>query len=145
MRTDLFKESNKRYKALLVKLKGQRKGTVKHKNPVSKEYMGKILDSPDITISEGLQNRVFTYIMIYFANRGREYLRIMSISDFAVQKNEQNLRYIIRHDSLTNRDVKMRMRLIAAGRMYEIPGSSRCPVTSFLALKEVLNTAEQCM
>ncbi|KAJ8044890.1 hypothetical protein HOLleu_07776 [Holothuria leucospilota] len=142
--TDLFKESNKTYKAMLVKLKQSEKGAVKHKNAVSKEDMGKILNSLDITTPEGLQNKVFIDIMMYFANRGRENLRSMSISDFDIQVDEQNLRYIVRRDTLTksrreNEDEN------CSGHMYEIPGSSRCPVTSFLALKEVLNPAEQCM
>ncbi|KAJ8040475.1 hypothetical protein HOLleu_14774 [Holothuria leucospilota] len=101
LRSDLFKESNKTYKAMLVKLKQSGKGAVKHKNAVSKEDMGKILDSLDITTPEGLQNKVFLDIMIYFANRGRENLRSMSISDFDVQVDEQNLRYIVRRDTLT--------------------------------------------
>ncbi|KAJ8032059.1 hypothetical protein HOLleu_25473 [Holothuria leucospilota] len=94
LRTDLFKESNKTYKAMLFKLKQKGKRAVKLKNAVSKEDMGKIFDSMDVTTSEGLQNKVFTDIMMYFANRGRENLRsrIMSVSDFDVQADEQNLR-----------------------------------------------------
>ena len=32
-----------------------------------------------------------------------------------------------------------------SGHMHEIPGSPRCPVTSFLAFKDVLNPEQECM
>lgn len=140
----VFKESNKTYKAMLVKLKKHGKGAVQHKKAVSEEDMAKILDSLDITTPEGLQNKVFIDIMIYFANRGRENLRSMSISDFEIEVDEQSLRYIVHRDTLTksrreNEDEE------CSGYMYEIPGSSRCPVSTFLAYKEVLNPDEKCM
>lgn len=142
LKTNLFKLSNKTYKAMLVKLKQSGKVPVKYKNPVSKEDMGKILDSLDITTPEGLQNKVFIDIMMYIPNCGRGSLRSMSISDFDVKVDEQNQRYIVHRDTMTksrNKDEN------CSGHMYEIPGSSRCPVASFLALKEVLNPGEQCM
>ena len=82
--------------------------------------------------------------MLYFENRGRENLRAMTISDFVVEVYDQNLRYIVHRDTLTqsrreNEDEE------SSGYMYEIPGSSRCPVSSFLALKDVLNPTQKCM
>ena len=82
--------------------------------------------------------------MIYFANRGREKLRSMSISDFQIEVDEQNLRYIVHHDTLTksrreNEDEE------CSGHMNEIPGWSRCPVLTFLGYKEVLKPDEKCM
>ncbi|KAJ8017544.1 hypothetical protein HOLleu_44969 [Holothuria leucospilota] len=143
LRSDLFKESNNTYKAMLVKPKQSGKRAVKHKNAVSKEDMGKILDSLDITIPEGLQNKVFLDIMMYFANHDRENLRSMSIFDFHVQVDEQNLWYIVRCDTL-NRDVKMRMKtaVVICTKFLVQAGAQ---VTYFLALKEVLNPEEQCM
>ena len=143
-KSDVFKSSNETYKAMLVKLKQNGKGVVKHKKAVSEEDMAKIFDSLDITSPEGLQNKVFIDIMVYFANRGRENLRSMKVSDFDVEVDEQNLRYLVHCDTMTksrreNEDEE------CSGYMYEIPGSSRCPVSSFLAFKEVVNPGQECM
>ena len=140
----IFKESNKIYKAMLVELKKQGKGAVQHKRTVSEEDLAKIFHSLDITTPEGLQNKVFLDIMLYFANRGRENLRAMTISDFVVEVDDQNLCYVVHRDTLTksrreNEDEE------SSGYMYEIPGSSHCPVSSFLAFKDVLNPTQKCM
>ena len=142
--SDQFVRSNKIFKAMLVKLKKEDKGSVKHKDPISKDDMAKILSCLDISTPHGLQDKVFVDIMMYFANRGRENLRDMKITDFVIQKNEKGLRYIIHRDMLTktrreNDDEGY------SGHMYEISGSPKCPVSSFLAYKEVLNPAQQCM
>ncbi|XP_071512103.1 uncharacterized protein KIAA1958-like [Diadema antillarum] len=142
--SDMFKESDKTYKAMMVKLKQSGKGAVKHKKAVSAEDMTKIIDSLDTTTPIGLQNKVFIDVMTYFANRGRENLRSTSISDFDLEVDEQNLRYITRRDTMTKSRRECEDEA-CSGHMYEIPGSSRCPVRSFLALKEVLNPAEKCM
>ena len=141
-KNDTFKQSNKVYKAMMVKLKQEGKGFVQHEEPVSKDDMTKIFDSLDLTTPIGLQNKVFIDIMIYFANRGRENLRDMKVSDFVLETDEQNLRYLVHRDTLTksrreNEDERF------SGHMYDIPGSSRCPVTSFLALKGVLNPGKE--
>ena len=97
-----------------------------------------------MTTPQGLQDKVFIDIMLYFANRGRENLRDMCAEDFEVRQNENNLRYIVRRDTLTKsrrEDVEEG----CIGHMYGIPGSSRCPVTSFLSLMKVLNPAEKCI
>ena len=143
--TDIFAESNRMYKAMLVKIKKCGKGAVKHKTPVSKEDWIKIWDSLDIGTPIGLQNKVFLDVMIYFANRGREGMRSMSITDFSVEVDDNlKLRYITHRDTLTkcrreNEDETV------SGHMYEIPGSDRCPVASFLALRDVLNPDQPCM
>ena len=100
--------------------------------------MAKIFESDvvDISTPTGLQNKVFMDIMIYFANRGRENLPDMKADDYILETNEQNLRYIIHRDMLTksrreNEDEE------CSGYMFEIPGSPRCPVTTFLAYKSV--------
>ena len=64
-KNDTFKQSNKVYKAMMVKLKQEGKGFVQHKEPVSKDDMTKIFDSLDLTTPIGLQNKVFIDIMIY--------------------------------------------------------------------------------
>ena len=68
-----FVQSNRVFKAMLVKLKKEGKGVVKHKYPISKEDMTKILSFLDLNSPQGLQDNVFIDMM-YFANRGRENL-----------------------------------------------------------------------
>jgi hypothetical protein len=132
------------FKAMLVKLKKEGKGVVKHKDPISKEDMTRILSFLDLNSPQGLQDKVFIDIMMYFANRGRENLRNMKITDFVIQKNEQGLQYVIHCDVLTKTRRENNSEGYS-GHMYEIPGSSNCPVASFLALKDVLNPAQECM
>ena len=141
-----FPQSHEAYKAFMVKLKNQGKGAVRHKKAISKEDMAKIFESDvmDISTPTGLQNKVFMDIMIYFANRGRENLRDMKADDYILETNEQNLRYIIHRDMLTkcrreNEDEE------CSGYMFEIPGSPRCLVTTFLAYKSVLHPALHCL
>ena len=67
-------QSNKVIKAMLVKLKKEGKGVVKHRDPISKLDMTKILSCLDLNTPQGLQDKVFIDIMLYFANRGRENL-----------------------------------------------------------------------
>ena len=50
---------------------------------------------------QGLQDKVFIDIMAYFANRGRENLRDIKITDFVIQENEEGLQYIVHRDVLT--------------------------------------------
>jgi hypothetical protein len=143
---DQFHRMHEAYKAMMVKLKKAGKGSVKHKNPISIEDMAKIMGSEDLNITTplGLQNKVFMDIMIYFANRGRENLRDMKADDFVIETDEQNLRYIAHRDMLTksrreNDDEGY------TGYMYEIPGSCKCPVSSFLAYTSALHPALDCV
>ena len=139
-----FVQSNKVFKAVLVKFKKEGKGVVKHKDPISKDDMTKILSSFDLKSPQGLQAKVFIDIMLYFANRGREHLQNMKITDFVIEKNEHGQQYIIHCDALT-KTRRENNNEGYSGHMYEIPGSSKCPVASFLALKAVLNPAQECM
>jgi site-specific recombinase XerD len=142
--SDQFVQSNKVFKAMLVKLKKEGKGVVKHKDPISKLDMTKILSCLDLNTPQGLQDKVFIDIMLYFANRGRENLRNMKITDFVIEKNERGQQYIIHRDSLT-KTRRENNNEGYSGHMYEIPSSSKCPVASFLTLKAVLNPAQECM
>lgn len=69
--------------------------------------------------------------MLHFGRRGRENLRQLQRSDFAVQRDGEGSLYVYKtrdeqtknHQSDDNR---------AEGRMYEIRDSDRCPVRSFV-------------
>ena len=97
---------------------------MKHKDPISRNDMAKLFASLDISTPQGLQDKVFIDMM-YFANRGRENLRGMKMTDFIIEKNEEGLQYIIHRDMLTktrreNDDEQF------SGHMYAIPNSKFC-------------------
>ena len=135
-----FPESNKIYKAMMVKLKKEGKGYVQHKEAVFDTDMAKIFqsDAVDTNTPLGLQNKVFLDVMTYFGQRGRENLHLMRVDDYVLHTDEDGLRYFEHRDTLTksrreNEDEKF------GGQMYEIPQSSRCPVTSMLKYLQLLN------
>ncbi|XP_034041783.1 uncharacterized protein KIAA1958-like [Thalassophryne amazonica] len=143
---DTFHRSYETYKAMMCKLKQAGKGYIKHRSAITKEDMAKIFASDvlDISTPMGLQNKVFMDVMIYIANRGRENLRDMKIDDFVMQTSEKNLRYITHKNTLTKPRGQDEDEGFS-GYMYEIPGSKRCPVSTFLLYKAVLNPALDCL
>ena len=130
-----FKTANGVFSAMLVKLKAEGKGAIRHKQPIMKEDMNKIMLSTavDQSTPRGLQNKVFIDIMIHLCNRGRENLREMMKTDFHIQTDSTGLRYVsLSRDMLTknHRGIDDNEES-QQGRMYETPQSSLCPVTSF--------------
>ncbi|XP_022080180.1 uncharacterized protein LOC110973579 [Acanthaster planci] len=137
----VFVNSSRAYRAMMVKLKMEGKGSVKHKDPITKQDMARVISSLDVNTPQGLQDKVFVDIMVYFGNRGRENLREMKITDFVLQ-NDGDHKYVIHRDMLAR---AKREDEAYSGVMREIPGSSKCPVSTFLAFKEVLNPEVDCM
>ena len=128
----LFPESNRMFKAVLVKLKRDGLGSTKHKESINSADMEKIFSSPELDCNtpNGLQNKVFIDLMTFFCNRGRENVRNFKTTDFSIRHDEDGLRYVTRRDLLTknhreNDDEK------TGGYMYEVPNSDKCPVKSF--------------
>ncbi|XP_041471765.1 uncharacterized protein KIAA1958-like [Lytechinus variegatus] len=135
-----FSESQKMYKAMMIKLKKEGKGYVQHKTAISDNDMAKITqsDAVDTNTPLGLQNKVFLDVMTYFGQRGRENLHLMKFDNYVLQKDEDGVRYFEHCDTLTksrreNEDEKF------GGRMYEVQGSERCPVFSLLKYITLLN------
>ncbi|XP_072040965.1 uncharacterized protein [Amphiura filiformis] len=133
-----FTESNKSFKAMLVKLKQEGLGYVKHKPTTPKPDFEKIQASMDTSSPKGLQNKVFVDIMLFLCNRGQENLRSMKESDFIIETGDDGLRAITRRDELTKNN-RENADEITGGMMCEIPGNERCPVKSFLAYVSKLN------
>ncbi|XP_038045512.1 uncharacterized protein LOC119720063 [Patiria miniata] len=135
-----FAGSNKVFKAMLVKLKREGKGFVRHKSPISVADMEKMQASNDLDMStpRGLQNKVFVDVMVYFCNRGRENLRDMKPSDFIISQDEDDIQYVTRRDQMTknNRENDDES---SSGFMYEIPDNDRCPVRSLKLYLSKLN------
>jgi len=123
-----YDEANVMFKAMMVKLKKEGKGVVKHKEPILPEDLKKLYnhDSFSLQSPESLQKRIFFEYLYYFCNRGRENIRDVMKSDFEMKTDAKGLRYVRvkmvrqtknhRGDNMTDVDDK-------DGRMYEIAGT----------------------
>ena len=138
-----LKDANDVFKAMIVKLKSMGLASVRHKIAIPERDIQNLYQSPAMTTktAKGLQNKVFMDIMLHFCNRGRENLRDMLVSDFAVKTDENGVRYVEMQDKLTkNHRGKDDDDNATKARMYEVPNSSLCPVTSYIKYSQKLST-----
>lgn len=141
LKGDNFKKSQKAYQCMTKELKRLGLAAVEHYPAIAdadieKMYMFfcKDLESPKM-----LQYKVFVDIMIHFGRRGRENLATLTRQDFAVQPDPEGTLYIYKtHDELT-KNHQTDSEKSSDGRMYEIKGSDRCPVRSFVKYIRRLN------
>ena len=132
-----FAKSGRVFKTVLRKLKVEGKASVKHHKTVSETDMNKIQNSLDLDTPRGLQRKVFVDIMTHFANRGEENLHDMKADDFIL--SEQNGHRYFRIVDKATKNHPDDDSNSQGGRMFEIPGSSRCPVETLLKYKSKLN------
>nr|XP_054749386.1 uncharacterized protein LOC129254873 [Lytechinus pictus] len=133
IRGSQFLNSRQVYRAVLQKLRKEGKASVMRHKPVSETDMTKILDSVDLNTPRGLQRKVFVDIMTHFVYRGEENLHDMKARHFVlcIQNGHRYLR-MVNKATLSDKSTFQE-------RMYEIRGSSRCPVQTFLKLQSKLN------
>ena len=132
-----FANSSRVFKCFSATFKRKGKGVVKHKSAIPQEDMEKIQDSLDLDDPQGLQDKVFIDIMLYFCNRGRENLREMTRDSFEVCE-EGGKCYITLKDTLTKNNREDELEKSQGGIMTATNGP-RCPVASFLQYKDKLN------
>ncbi|CAG2243519.1 unnamed protein product [Mytilus edulis] len=141
LKGDNFKKSQKAYQCMTKELKRLGLAAVEHYPAIAdadieKMYMFfcKDLESPKCS-----STKVFVDIMIHFGRRGRENLATLTRQDFAVQPDPEGTLYIYKtHDELT-KNHQTDSEKSSDGRMYEIKGSDRCPVRSFVKYIRRLN------
>lgn len=126
-----FDDANIMFQSMLVKLKNEGKGAVRHIEPIQIEDMEKIQNTLDQKTPLGLQNKVFIDIMLHMCNKGRENLREMVKDDFEIKTDATQQCYVCKtRDRLTKNhrtDDDSH-----GGRMYATPDNpQRCPVLSF--------------
>jgi len=141
-----FRPSGEVFSAVLVDMKKQGKGFVQHMQEMSTEDLNKLYTCSALSVSDpvSLQNKVFVDVFVYLCNCGRDNLRDMKKSDFHVRTDAAGDRYV----SLSSRFAKLRkIHLGRTGdtacrerRMYHVPGSPTCPVTSFEKYVSKLNS-----
>ena len=86
-----FKGSNEIFRAQCVHLKKEGLAKVNHKKPLSPEDMRKLYASETFSLTnpKSLQRKVFFDVMFYLYRRGRENLRTVKKSDFALKVDEK--------------------------------------------------------
>ena len=133
-----FKEANKIFSAVLVKLKKEGKGVVVHKNPLSRADLLKLYSSFDVSTPKGLQDKVFVDFMLYFCNRGRENLRELKKTDFIFHENQQYIK--LRDMATKNHRGELLDGESQGGRIYKTTfGDELCPYTTFQKYISKLN------
>ena len=140
-----FPVSNKAFKALLVKLKQEGKASVQRHPTITKPDMDRIQSCLDISTASGLQHKVFVDIMVYFANRGMENLRVMKPDDFVLHTEAENNREFFTLRDMGTKNHSMDDEESQGGRMYSIQGNPRCPVVTQKKYLEKLNPRCQWM
>jgi Domain of unknown function (DUF3504) len=139
-----FASSREIFAAALVQLKQAGRGSVVHKEPLTTDDFNKLYSSKVLSTSNpfGLQNKVFVDVMIQLCNRGRENLREMTRDDFIVSVDSAGHRYVYIKDKQT-KNHRANSDISQGGRMYETPGSERCPLAALEKYLTKLNPA--CM
>ena len=89
-------------------------------------------DTLSTSTPTGLQNKVFVDLMVQLCNHGRENLRDFLQTDFKRITDSEGHRYV----SIIDKQTKNHRGDVCSdssqqGRMYETPGSEKCPVLSF--------------
>ena len=93
-----FTSTKEVFKAASTDQKG--KGATEHKPVISQEDLLKLYDTNNVNVvfntscPAGLQRKVWFDIMFYLCRRGREYLRQMSKSTFAVSCGANGVEYV---------------------------------------------------
>ena len=84
-----FNGGNNELNAILVKLKHDGKSCCwLQESSISRGFENKLYEHYDLSTPYGLQSKVFVDFMIYFCNRGREYLRDIEKSDFIFDEKD---------------------------------------------------------
>ena len=91
-----YDEANTMFKAMLVHLKKESKGTVAHKDPISREDMQKLYSHDNFSLNspDSLQKRVLFEYVHYVCNRGRENIRDVQNDDVELKRDSKGLRYV---------------------------------------------------
>ena len=119
-----FNEANNMLKAMKKILKENSKAAVDHHEPISSQdlitlrnYFIRNKKSPKV-----LQQQVFLNIMIHFGRRGRENLRSLKVTDFAITTDDENSLYVYRttDERTKNHQDDSERKLV---RMYQIKGN----------------------
>ncbi|XP_072018376.1 uncharacterized protein [Amphiura filiformis] len=132
----IFALANLVFSANQEKLKKEGYGGTKHYAAIDASDVVKLYASGVFNedTPEGLQNKVWFELMLYFGNRGRDKLRMLERDHFSVATDSDGRRYVYEaNDELTrkrNQDDDSMKSTADVVKMYETRGKW-CPVASF--------------
>lgn len=129
----MFMNSDKMFKAVNVLLKREGMGGIDHYPPIENDDLKTIYASLKDSDPTTLQHKVFVDIMLYFGRRGRENLRTLKTTDFAICSKkvksgkqgggdvEHRFIYIKRDELTKNHQTDTNT---AVGKMFEVKGKN---------------------
>ena len=137
-----FIECNQIFRTMQVRLKQCGKGKVESYPEIEPDDIRKLYSSFDVETPRGLQEKVWFDIMFRLCRRGRENLRQMTKSSFAVAIDATGAKFVFQvedecdknhNENDTSSDTP------GEGSMYAVDGHSLCPVKTFELYKSKLS------
>ena len=89
-----FKASQASFNAMMAELKRKGAGGIDHHPPIEPLDLQKLYKHFNVFDATSLQDKVFLDIMLHFGRRGRENLRDLTVSDFALRADPDGSSYI---------------------------------------------------
>ena len=127
-----FAKANKNFQAECVQMKKDGLARVDHKPAISDGDMKKLYESGVFSTEtpKTLLNKVFFDVVLCFCRRGRQNLRQLKKTDFAVRINDDGVKYIAKISDEMTKNHRVDDKPEEGGSMYET-GGPNCPVASF--------------
>lgn len=132
-----FQSANRVFKAILKKTRAAGKGKVNHKPIISEADFAKLYSHPSVLsldTPQGLSNRVFIEICLFFCRRGVQNLALLKKDDFQVLSDASGNRYVTKTTSEQDKNHtgdRLETEETEGGRMYST-GKEGCPVVTFM-------------
>lgn len=127
-----FALANKVYRAQCVQMKKDGLAKVEHKQAITDSDMKKLHESGVFSTEtpKTLLNKVFFEVVLCFCRRGRQNMRQLKKSDFAVKTNDKGVKYVTKISDELTKNHREDNEPEEGGSMYET-GGPFCPVASF--------------
>ena len=133
-RDEGFREANVVFSRMSQKLKVCGKAKVVHHEEIEPEDILKLYSGFDISTPSGLLEKVWFDLVLQLCRRGRENLRQMTKSTFAVSRDAAGRRFIYEVEDEADKNHSSsdnNFDTIGEGYLYEVSGHPLCPVTTF--------------
>ena len=143
-----FKEANIIYGRMEEKLKECGKGKVDHYEEIEPEDLLKLYKGFNIETADGLQDKVWFDLCLQLCRRGRENLRTMTKSTFAVGVDATGREFVdmaVDEADKNHSSSDSPFDTPGEGALYAVPGHPLCPVATFKKYTSLLNPVENAL
>ena len=143
-----FREANNVFENMLVKLKESGKGKIDHFEEIEPEDILKLYFRFDIESPKVLLHKVWFDLCLQLCRRGRENMRNMTKSTFAVGADATGRKFIYQVSDELDKNHGANdndFDTISEGVLYEVPNHPLCPVKSFETYISHLNPEENSL